>query len=365
MKGYYYLLFSLLFSVPVLAQDCNSVYQNGLDLMKKRNEASVREAVRKFESARRCYKVNRDDAGLKNCEEKITECNRLLGTFSNKVSSSEKELQFPAAGGEDVVAITTRGNWSFSGNSDWCLAEKDKGQLIVTVGANDKTIRRSQIITVKTQGKQQLIKVIQEGCEERLSVSENDLFFTSDGDEKMIEISSNNEWNIKNFPSWCSVRKDQKHLYLKPTANDSADNRSAIILITAGSRSVDLRIVQEAEKFKVNSENIVFEGKGGSMDVPVVNGGSLWEVTSCPDWCKASRNGDQFLRLECKSNKTKTIRSGIVRLKKGSRSFELSVAQEGKGSVINGLFGNSKKDVNKEEKEKSNLNGIFGKKKEE
>ena len=342
MKGYYYLFLSLCLSGPILAQDCNNVYQNATELMKKRDEASVREAIRKFESAKRCYKVNRDDAGLKNCEEKLSECNQILTAFSSKVDLSEKELQFPAAGGEDVVAVTTRGNWSFSGSADWCLAEKEKGQLIVTVGANKTTIRRSQIITIKSQGKQQMIKVTQDGCEERLSVSENDLLFATSADEKAIVISSNNQWEVKNIPAWCAVRKDDTHLYLKPSVNDSTDHRSAILLITAGSRSLDLRIMQEADNFSLNSENIAFTGKGGTAEVPVISTGSDWEIDSTPYWCKASKNEAKMLHLVCSPNKDKKIRSGIVRLRKGNRSLQLSVAQEGKAKgkevVINGLF---------------------------
>ncbi len=48
MKVFCSLLSLFLFVASAFSQDCNGTYEGGLALLKKRTEASVKEAVRKF-----------------------------------------------------------------------------------------------------------------------------------------------------------------------------------------------------------------------------------------------------------------------------------------------------------------------------
>ena len=84
MKGFCSLLSLFLFATSAFSQDCNGTYEGGLALLKKRTEASVKEAVRKFESAKRCYKVNRDLQGVQNCDEQIAACKQILNYFTQQ-----------------------------------------------------------------------------------------------------------------------------------------------------------------------------------------------------------------------------------------------------------------------------------------
>ena len=74
--------------MPAVSQDCNGTYEKGLALLNKKTEANVKEAIRQFESAKRCYKVNRDQTGIQNCDEQIAACNQLLKSFTQRASKS-------------------------------------------------------------------------------------------------------------------------------------------------------------------------------------------------------------------------------------------------------------------------------------
>ena len=76
-------------------------------MLKKRTEASVKEAVRKFESAKRCYKVNRDQQGVQNCDEQITACKQILNYFTQQTAkvTAEESYEFPEAGGEQIIPV--------------------------------------------------------------------------------------------------------------------------------------------------------------------------------------------------------------------------------------------------------------------
>ena len=117
MKVFCSLLSLFLFAVSAFSQDCNGTYEGGLALLKKRTEASVKEAVRKFESAKRCYKVNRDQQGVQNCDEQITACKQILNYFTQQTAkvTAEESYEFPEAGGEQIIPVKTKRSWSFSG----------------------------------------------------------------------------------------------------------------------------------------------------------------------------------------------------------------------------------------------------------
>ena len=128
MKVFCSLLSLFLFVASAFSQDCNGTYEGGLALLKKRTEASVKEAVRKFESAKRCYKVNRDQQGVLNCDEQITACKQILNYFTQQTAkvTAEESYEFPEAGGEQIIPVKTKRSWSFSDVHDWCTATKEK-----------------------------------------------------------------------------------------------------------------------------------------------------------------------------------------------------------------------------------------------
>lgn len=350
-RGSLCLLLPLLFAVPAFAQDCNSIYENALELQKKRTEAAVREAIRKFESAKRCYIVNRNEESARSCDEQIALCNKVLNNYTpQEANVSEESFEFPAAGGEHLFPVKSKGNWSFSDNHDWCTLSKEKGALKITVGPNHSTVRRLQSITLKVGNKKQLIKIVQEGIEEKLALSEYDLYFESDGAEKSVGIESNLEWTVeKDNAPWCTWKKDSMHLYIEPSVNDEAVVRTGTIRIQAGSRRAEIRLSQGIDNFNIytpqKNDTLIFIPKGGSIELPVeytINPNSAkWEVYSYPNWCVASRKNDTSLSLKCEANKLKDLRTGTIQIKKGRRVVTLVVVQEeksGKGVFSQGIF---------------------------
>ena len=115
-KGIYTLLALCLLNAPALAQDCNGTYEEGMALLKKQTQSAVKQAVRKFKSAQLCYKVNRDEEGIRNCDTQLAECQQILHYYArqNARITNEEELTFPASGGTQILPIKSRQAWSFT-----------------------------------------------------------------------------------------------------------------------------------------------------------------------------------------------------------------------------------------------------------
>lgn len=359
-KGCYGLLALFLFAVPALSQDCNGTYESGLSLLKKRTEAAVKDAVRKFESAKRCYKVNRDEQGVRNCDEQIAACNQVLNYYAQQAARetpAEESFEFPASGNEQTIPVKTKRNWTFSDSHDWCTATKVKEGLKVVVDPNPSTVRRTQTLTLKWPGGKRLIKIVQEGEAEKLALSEYDLFFQADDVEKKIEITSNCDWAVEDSDApWCSWRKDSLNLYIEPSINEGAARRTGTIRIGAGSRHAEIRLSQDMDNFKIftpeGNDTLVFIPKGGTVDLPVEytvsQNETPWEIYSYPNWCTATRESNASLSLKCLSNKMKEDREGTIFVKKGRRLISITVIQYGKDTKYTtnpGLFSKNKKGV--------------------
>ena len=351
-KGIYTLLALCLLNAPALAQDCNGTYEEGMALLKKRTQSAVKQAVRKFKSAQLCYKVNREEEGIRTCDPHLTECQQILNYYTRQAArlTTEEELTFPASGGTQTLPVKGRKAWSFTGSRDWCSATKTDEGLAVTVEQNPAPIRRSQTITLQANGTRQLVKIIQEGSELRITLSENDIYFMADDVEKRIGVTSNVEWTIEeaSLPEWCSVRTDKEAIYLTPAFNPSPDERRGTIVLRADSKRETLRLIQGVENFRIltgsNSDTLSFLRNGGrrtlGIEYTVNKNSKAWEVESYPNWCKATKESDNALLIECNKNKAKTGRTGIVRLRKGQRIIPLIIEQSTeKESLKQRLFG--------------------------
>ena len=351
-KSIYTLLALCLLNAPALAQDCNGTYEEGMTFLKKRTQSAVKQAVRKFESAKLCYEVNRDQEGIRNCDTQLAECQQILHYYAqqNARITNEEELTFPASGGTQILPIKSRQAWSFTGSHDWCNAQKEDGGLTISVEPNSTPVRRSQTVTLKWSNGQQLVKITQERSELQFSVSENDIYFTANDQEKRVEVSANVDWTVNQstIPEWCNLRTDKNAVYLTLTPNNTAEQRRATITLHAETKKETLRIVQDMENFRIltgsNSDTISFLRNGGKrslgIEYTVHKNSSGWEVESYPNWCKTSKESDNLLQLECDKNKTKMDRSGVIRLQKGQRIISLMVKQSTKNeSLKQRLFG--------------------------
>ena len=216
-KGIYTLLALCLLNAPALAQDCNGTYEEGMALLKKQTQSAVKQAVRKFKSAQLCYKVNRDEEGIRNCDTQLAECQQILHYYARQSAriTNEEELTFPASGGTQILPIKSRQAWSFTGSHDWCSAQKEDDGLAISVEPNPTPVRRSQTVTLKWKNGQQLVKITQDRSELQFSVSENDIYFTADDQEKRVEVSANVDWTVdqSTIPEWCNLRTDKNAVY--------------------------------------------------------------------------------------------------------------------------------------------------------
>ena len=232
------------------------------------------------------YKVNRDEEGIRNCDTQLAECQQILHYYArqNARITNEEELTFPASGGTQILPIKSRQAWSFTGSHDWCSAQKEDDGLAISVEPNPTPVRRSQTVTLKWKNGQQLVKITQDRSELQFSVSENDIYFTADDQEKRVEVSANVDWTVdqSTIPEWCNLRTDKDAVYLTLTPNNTAEQRRAAITLHAETKKEIIRIEGVREHNLQNlslsiprGEFTVVTGVSGSGKSSLVRKGSL------------------------------------------------------------------------------------------
>jgi hypothetical protein len=345
--GYLFLLF-LTFTPVAFSQDCSTFYQSGVDLLKKRTTASLNEAIKKFETAKRCYNIINDTEGAKKCDTGISDCYTALNASSSKaaLSVSKEEVAFPALGGSETITVTATGNvsWNVSTFVGWYTVVKDGDQLIINAEANTKTAARSQSFTIKYGNKELVVKVSQEADAEKLTLSSNDIYFPADIVwDKVVTVSTNVDWNYTGVPDWCQVVKANNLLILSPATNDEQADRKATILITAGSKREELRIGQENDFISVEPPVYhTFKRKRGLLEqknetrVFVVKFANdrvipISTSNSHPNWCKVSisKEDSRKIIVEClpMPNEDPSSRSDTIHIKKRSQDIAIPIFQ--------------------------------------
>ncbi|GHU55668.1 hypothetical protein FACS189411_04550 [Bacteroidia bacterium] len=308
-----------------------------MDLLKKRTTSSLNEAIKKFETAKRCYNIINDADGVKKCDTGIAECYMVLNASKSGLSVSKEDVNFSPTGGSETISIAVTGNvnWSISSFNGWYTAAKDGDQITIKAEANEKPVARSQAFTIKYGSKEVVVKVSQEADAEKLSLSGNDIYFPANFIwDKVITVTTNVDWTFTGVPEWCNVVKADNFLILSPSTNEEPADRKATISISAGSKKEELRISQENDYISVEPPLYqAFEQKKGSR-VFVVKFAHDQVIpldisNSHSDWCKVSISKDDNRKIivECLANKDYSSREDTIHIKKRSQDIAIPIFQ--------------------------------------
>lgn len=80
-------------------------------------------------------------------------------------------------------------------------------------------------------------------------------------------------------------------------------------------------------------DSIVFGKQGGIQKLAVMTDGSRWSIKWCPEWAKASKNGDTLI-FECGYLQTKTTNFDTLYLESGDLIAAIPVKQYGRASFV-------------------------------
>ena len=166
---------------------------------------------------------------------------------------SSKELT-PSSKGEkyEIDVDANYENWTFSSDTTWFKTRKVGDKLIIEIAPNNMVSDRADSIIVKGKDISVTILINQRASDEKLSFSQNSLWFPVDGESRTIAVYTNaDHWFVGNSPEWCHVEKISQDSLRITTFRNTSDNipNEASVYVTTGLQSLPIRIFQDARPY--------------------------------------------------------------------------------------------------------------------
>ena len=181
------LVYHLSLVTAVAQSECQSLYNQGINLQKKKTVASQNQAIAKFKAAKVCYD---SQANKSKCDAQIAKCNKTIAALNNPKPQQTKpekkpeskpqkhqkptqaalefevrpgKLTFKGKGEEvQVVRVTTNDNsWRVETHDPWITATRESNnQIVVRCEKNGKK-KRSGKIYIYVRNKRAVVDIQQ------------------------------------------------------------------------------------------------------------------------------------------------------------------------------------------------------------
>lgn len=303
------------------AQDFSRYNYFHEEAVKLMNQGKLVEAKAKLENIKKtCKGAIPDDNDL---DALILRCIVL--------TPSARYLQFDAHDTEEqCVAVTTNmGQFKVVSNSDWCLVRKEKSFIYVGCKENTLPKARTAVVSLSLEGKVATITVEQQGGDVRLAVQPDSVGFPNGTNVEKVYVSTNADaWAVDSVPYWIEVHTQADTLTLKSSANKNAVSRETSVYVSAGNRSIPVKVYQAGSDTLVlaSCNEIVFPNEEDTKSFAVTCNLAGWEVESPDEWIEAWADGDS-VRVMAYQNLSLFSRHGRVSIGAGKKTVEVLVHQ--------------------------------------
>lgn len=161
-----------------------------------------------------------------------------------------------------------------------------------------------------------------------LSVSQNELAFTVEGGEQVVNITSDGTWECQYSDDWLLVRQQQNRIRVIVDANPTDSERTANIqVICDGETRNQIVVTQAGLTLNVEISNVDAKYAGEEISIPI-ECNSDWKIENSCEWIETQNNG-AILKLIVARNYQMQERQGNITLKSGDLSKSIMVEQAG------------------------------------
>ena len=161
-----------------------------------------------------------------------------------------------------------------------------------------------------------------------ISVSQNELEFSPEGGELVVGITSDFKWISDYTAEWLLVRQQSDKIRVIADSNPLSESRSDVIkLAIEGNVISEIIVTQLGVDLNIDDNLYSMESRGGSLSIPV-NSNTQWTFESQIDWCEVNKDENNLLII-VKRNYDMDERNGIVTVKAGNISYDITISQFG------------------------------------
>ncbi|MBK5721873.1 BACON domain-containing protein [Dysgonomonas sp. Marseille-P4677] len=255
------------------------------------------------------------------------------------LTTSVQELFYTADEGEKSFRIQSNHEWTINNIPDWCTLDITEGSgdqhITVKALANPNESDRKSELTIKAGSKTISLKITQLAKNVTLAISEFQLTFAAEGDEKSIQVITNEAWTVTDAPEWIipdiGTETDSGILKLKIEENLDEAPREAILTIKAGSKSEQLTIKQSGLVYTLNiSYGVInFFSKDDPKAITITSNGK-WTVSPEATWCVPDKQEgikDQTLAVSVLENLSDKKRETEIIIKAGKLTKKVYIKQ--------------------------------------
>ena len=273
------------------------------------------------------------------------------GKSATRLDVSTSNVEFSADGGSRTIEIYTDGECQISTQPEsWVHATINGNSISLRVDENTGT-KRTDYFVIKSGSYTKRINISQAGkSATRLSVSTDNVSFSSSGGSRTITVSTDGEWQISTGTAgWGHTSISGNTITLRVDENTSSSSRTDYFVIKSGSKEKRINISQDgkpATRLSVSTENVSFGKDGGRRSITVSTNGE-WRIgVGTASWAHTSISGNT-ITLRVDENNSGEERTDYFTVVAGDKNVRIDISQEGgpsaeinrirqKHNVING-----------------------------
>ncbi|MDR1273673.1 MAG: hypothetical protein LBK12_03905 [Odoribacteraceae bacterium] len=231
---------------------------------------------------------------------------------------------FPANGGETLLAITAPMPFAVTSEQPWCRAILSENAATITVDTNYTAVERTTFVTVSVGEKYNQFTVRQAPV--TLEVISNMNAFAAAGGTGSIEVTTPVKFSATSNQDWCETSISGNTVAVTVRQNTVTAPRTATITIAAGEKNIAITVSQNEPGLDIETYQVTFSGTGSTVKLRV---DYLLPLTLVPDatWFTATLEGDTIV-LEAIANPSMTTpRDGEVIATSGAYTKTITIAQ--------------------------------------
>ena len=272
-----------------------------------------------------------------------------VGLATLSVSAPTLSVAAPA-NSTKTFNITSNSTWTTSSNQTWLSLDKiiDTGNATVTITAqaNPNVTTRTATVTITApNAATKTIVVTQAAAAPALSVSASDVTIAAPvNSTKTVDISSNTAWTTSSNATWLTIDKASGTangtITLTAQANLVTSARSTTVVVTIGSISKTINVVQEASAaiLTLSSNALSIASPANSTKAFDVISNTNWTAVSSETWLTlsaASGTNNTAVTLTAQANPNITVRTATVTVSAvGTTDKILTVTQDASGAIL-------------------------------
>ncbi|MDR0232945.1 MAG: hypothetical protein LBI82_12640 [Dysgonamonadaceae bacterium] len=169
-------------------------------------------------------------------------------------------LTFESKTGSQTIKVSSNGDWTILGETDWCEVSSKTGNgnsaVSIIVSKNESPDKRKATLIFRCGAEIAEVKVTQAAKEESLYINldTNALSFESEDGSKTIEVSSNGDWTVSGETDWCKVSpkigSGDLSITVTVSENETFDERKAMLIFACGAKTAEVEVTQAEDEEK-------------------------------------------------------------------------------------------------------------------